>query len=360
MLKSLADNIKNIRIEDLVKLFMQYPKFINSQNNVSILPSMIENSEHVKNSEFAILTEKYILSIHSTKERSRSRNMQIHHDNNNFITMKYELTQLKKILDNKQDLHIKSVSFSGGGYNCMYHVGVIKYIFENSLLFKDTIYLGASGGAGIAALVLCYEHDHNRFNILQYLLDFVINMKNRNLKLHDQIEEYSNLIINLITEDRFDLYIKNTNRCHISVTNISNIIPKNEIKSFFSSYKQFTDTLRASACIPILLDNKIRTIDNKQYLDGGLSNNIPIIDSNTIRISCIYYPLLNADIFPKHTRDITHCFIPPDRSYIISMYDQGYDDILTLLIDKKEAFTVKYEDDKLNTLISDFINDPDF
>ena len=50
-----------------------------------------------------------------------------------------------KVLPNKCN---ESISFSGGGYTCAYHLGVLKYIFENNEIFKNTICLGASGGAG--------------------------------------------------------------------------------------------------------------------------------------------------------------------------------------------------------------------
>jgi predicted acylesterase/phospholipase RssA len=163
---------------------------------------------------------------------------------------------------------MNSISFSSGGYNCVYHIGVVKYIFENPEIFNKTKYIGCSGGAGICALILCFESDPDRFNILNKIIDEVIQMKEKNIKFIDQLNYYSEILIKHITREKFDLYIKDSDRCNISISNPYAInwfklSLKNEIITKFKTYEQFIDTLKASACIPILLDNQIRKIDGK-------------------------------------------------------------------------------------------------
>ena len=262
--------------------------------------------------------------------------------------------------ENKNKLTIDSMSFSGGGYNCMYHMGVVKYIFENLNLFKDTKYLGASGGAGVIGMLLCFENDPERFTILNEAIEDVIGMKQLNLSLRDQVKVYSSNLMKHITRERFDRYIKNSNRCHISVTDVTGIVPYNTIKTNFSSYEQFIDTIKASACVPVVLDDRIRVVDNRSYLDGGLSNNLPCLDDKTIRISCLNYPLLVADIYPKIIFDMKHCFVPPDRNYILNMHDLGYNDIELYMRDKKSKLIAFEKESEFNKCITDIINNPAF
>lgn len=266
----------------------------------------------------------------------------------------------------KKDITIDSISFSGGGYNCVYHLGVIRYIFDNIDLFKGTKYLGASGGAGIISIILCYEKDPDRMYVLDTILKEIMGLNNANLRLYEQVEKYSSIVETYITEDKFNANIKDTDRCHISVTDITGYlsgylpIPKNSVKTDFKTYKQFMDTLKASACIPFILDNKVRTIDDGRYLDGGLSNNLPTLDEKTVRISCLNYPFLRADLYPEKICKLSHAFIAPDKDYILNMHDLGYIDMENYMHEKQKYLESTNDDKKLNTLITNIIDDPHF
>jgi hypothetical protein len=411
----IGDSLKNIRIEDLTKIFTQDPRTNQQiqQKNIQLMqhinlstyiycdtnilpmndlisPEMIDmnllisennkkednvtNRNHINKLQISErrLNEEYLLSIHSTNMRSRRR---LHvRGSDNVVTLnrktidmiesklcsdKRAISVLNDI-NNKNKLALDSISFSGGGYNCMYHMGVVKYIFENPTLFKDTKYLAASGGVSVAALVLCFENDPDKFKVLREIIEFVIDIRFKNLKLNKQVDEYSNKVFQYISNEKFNMYILNSDRCHISVTNVTYIIPQNEIKTKFTSYSQFMDTLKASACIPILLDNKIRTIDGNSYLDGGLSNNLPVIDENTLKISCLNYPFLNAHLYPKYVCDIAYSFTPPDENYIMNMHDQGYNDIEQYMRDRFIRLQKVNSDNDLNDCINKLIDDPTF
>lgn len=229
------------------------------------------------------------------------------------------------------DLHNGSISFSGGGYNCIYHMGIVKYIFEHNELFTNTTYLGASGGAGVAVFTLCYQDDPNRMKILKFVIDKIIEMESSAKSLSDQVDQYTNILLEFIDQDRFNLRVKGQNRLMISLTDVSSVVPKNKIINEFRDLQYLESVIRASACVPILLDNKIRKVDEVSYLDGGFTNNLPIRDENTIRISCIGYPGIRAEIKPSKFLDIKSCFMHPGETELHNVMAQGYIDMVEYL-----------------------------
>lgn len=53
-----------------------------------------------------------------------------------------------------------SICFAGGGYMCIYQLGVVKYIKHNQSLFKNYDFYGASCGSAIAMIArLCIVDD---------------------------------------------------------------------------------------------------------------------------------------------------------------------------------------------------------
>ena len=266
----------------------------------------------------------------------------------------------KKHAKKTETMPYNSISFSGGGYNCIYHIGVVKYIFENHNLFRKMKYLGASGGAGISGIILCYENNNNKIKILNNIICEIIEMVSLNLPSYKQVEYYCTIMIKYITEELFNKYIKDTDRCQISVTDITYIIPHNVIKTNFKTYAQYKKFLRASASIPIILDNKIPKIGNRYFMDGGLTNNIPILDERTLKIACINYPIMNADIYPKYICKLIYTIIPPPKKYILDMFDLGYSDIEKYLSKYKHVANIITEENRLNNIISDIINVNDF
>lgn len=374
-------NNNNIN-SNLIRLNMIKPNMINVDDIISINNNIIDNAcdsdNDINNNIINAIVDAIIGDInidtnigtnintndYMNVNMNMNMNINIDMDNNIDNDIKINTHDVFSNKDNNTYMNKKlsptSISFSGGGYNCVYHMGVIQYIFKNPELFQETKFLGASGGAGIIAILLCFENDPNRQKILREIIEFVISLKGRNLKLHKQVEEYSKTLLSYVTEERFNKYIKNSDRCHISVTNITYFVPKNEIMTKFSSYEQFMDVLKATASVPILLDNKIRTIGTNKYIDGGLSNNIPILDKTTLKISCLNYPTLNADLYPKYQCAIIHCFIAPDKNYIMNMHDQGLSDIERYMKPNYIKFQNLRKENELNKCVTNIISSPEY
>lgn len=245
---------------------------------------------------------------------------------------------------------IESISFSGGGYNCVYHLGVMKYIFENNDMFHETIYLGASAGAGIATLILAFFDHPDRMNIFEEIVIKIKNIK-KNIKYNftDQTEIYTNILIDIIKKDE-DHACKNilrSNKLHISVTNISNIIPTNKIMTNFVNMKSVEDAIRASACIPFIFDNKFRNCDKMICIDGGFTNNLPSLNGSTIKINCNNFIVpkihMDADIKPNRYVSLFNCFLHPGDLKINSLIRIGYSDFEEYI--SRKYIDKKFEDD---------------
>src|SRR5579872_3762225 len=86
--------------------------------------------------------------------------------------------------------NVHSISFSGGGYNCVYQLAIVMYIFKHSWLFRDTIYLGTSGGAGMGGIILAYIDDPHRFQIIDSIRNDIIELNKVGIKADQQIENY--------------------------------------------------------------------------------------------------------------------------------------------------------------------------
>lgn len=187
---------------------------------------------------------------------------------------------------------IKNIVFSGGSLKGFCFVGVLKFLEENNKLDNITSIAGTSVGACVALL----------FNIGYTSDELSTIFLNINIEEHRDID-YENLfdiintygldkgnniikIFKIILKKKYDenitfneLYEKTKKKLYIVGTCL------NDMETIYYSYKTFPDmkildALRISFSIPFLFEPII--IDNKYYVDGGLTNNyaINLFDNN--------------------------------------------------------------------------------
>ncbi|CAG5133883.1 unnamed protein product [Candidula unifasciata] len=138
----------------------------------------------------------------------------------------------------------------------------------------------------------------------------------------------------------------------VSVTNTDT--KKNELISDFSSRNELIEVLVSSCYVPIYAGVKPATIRGKKYIDGGLSNNMPIFETGrTITVSPFDG---TSDIGPKagqeaekkahliniqnqdiqvsvnNTRKSTQAFFPPKRQSLEEYFVKGRYDASRFLI----------------------------
>lgn len=335
----------------------------NNMSQIIISSDFDENNGH-DDDNLKDLDIDHILIIHSGNEKinrkeDMKRSIKINYRSliDQDIENSYETINILQNIYDKESMIIESISFSGGGYNCAYHLGVIKYIFENHDFFKTTVYLGASGGASVIGLILCYEKDPNSSAVLNNVINEIASIHELNLKMYEQVNKYVQILKRYITEEKFDQYIKGSNRYNISVTDVTNYIPHNVIIKQFDSYTHYIDIIRASACIPFVLDNTIRKVKENKYIDGGLSNNMPILNKNTIKISCLKYPFMKADLYPSESVNIGYAFIPPPKKYVLNMFKLGYCDMNRYMNHQNNRYINKKNDIEFDMYIHDIMND---
>ena len=161
----------------------------------------------------------------------------------------------------------------GGALRGIYTAGVIDYLLENNFNF-DTV-IGVSAGALFGcnyiskqkgrALRYNLKYRHNKNYMGFYSLITTGNIMNEKFCFDD-------LVNNL---DKFDYDTFNNNK-----TNFYAVV--SNLETGRAEYKKITNMkdkkqieyLRASGSMPII--SKIVNIDNNKYLDGGMTDSIPV------------------------------------------------------------------------------------
>ncbi|XP_012279636.1 patatin-like phospholipase domain-containing protein 2 isoform X2 [Orussus abietinus] len=187
-----------------------------------------------------------------------------------------------------------NLSFAGCGFLGIYHVGVavcFKKYAPHLLLDKIS---GASAGAIAACCLLC---DLPLGEITSNVLHLAREARQRALGPFSPSFNVQDILLqNLQHFLPADAHLRVNGKLHISLTRVYD--GKNVIVSRFTSKEDLLQALLASSFIPLfsgLLPPKYHGV---RYMDGGFSDNLPILDENTITIN----PFCGeSDICPRDT-----------------------------------------------------------
>jgi len=239
-----------------------------------------------------------------------------------------------------------NVSFSGCGFLGIYHVGVASCLKTYAPQLYINKVSGASAGS-MAALALMADLP------LGEMTSQVLKIATEARKL--TLGPFSpSFNINKILADGLsdvlpdNVHLKLNGKLHVSLTKVYD--GKNLIANQFSSKQEVIDVILASAFIPIFsgwLPPRYRGI---RVIDGGYSDNLPILDSNTVTVS----PFCgNSDICPQDDYILTvlqiqvagtsiemskdnlirlsRVLLPPDPEVLSRYCKQGFEDALRFL-----------------------------
>lgn len=161
----------------------------------------------------------------------------------------------------------------GGGMRGIYTAGVLDYFLEREIEFDYTI--GVSAGAVNAASFLSKQKERTKNVLLNFTGD------SRYMGIGNLIREGNffgtdfayNQIPNKLIPFDYDKFFSTKTLFQIGVTNCSTGKIEYFEKSSFNK-ESIMDVVRASGSLPFL--SKMVEINGKQYLDGGISDSIPI------------------------------------------------------------------------------------
>ena len=234
-----------------------------------------------------------------------------------------------------------AIVFAGGGTKGSYQVGVIKALKE--LKIKIVAVSGASIGSINGALLVQGDEDKLESIYGNIRMQDVLKISDKRKITDDNIfnpknaikllEEYisskgiSNEPLRKILEDNINL-----DKIYNSKIDFGFITYDTKKKKGVELYKEkiprdkMIDYLLASSCFPIFKPQKI---GNNEYLDGGLSNNMPIsllLDKGYKNI--ILIDVMGIGVIRRNTsKDTTFKVIKPDEE-TIGLFDFNHDNIV--------------------------------
>ncbi len=196
-----------------------------------------------------------------------------------------------------------SISFSGCAWHVAYHFGVTTQI-QKYFDTKQIKFLGASSGAMCAAVAACDIDGNEAF---QFLHEAASQWQHRRIGPFGNMSKIINDAFEKLTPTSLpdDLY----SRLFISVTELptfrNKLLPDRPLADRAELFK----IIRASTYIPLYYE-KPAMYKGRAYIDGGLTNNQPILDRSTIKISPYKTETRAVDLHPNYHAPYTDALFP--------------------------------------------------
>ncbi|XP_013421717.1 patatin-like phospholipase domain-containing protein 2 [Lingula anatina] len=241
-----------------------------------------------------------------------------------------------------------NISFSGCGFLGIYHVGVAScFRVHAPHLISDPDFkvLGASAGA-LAAV--CLVTNCPLGEVTSYWLRITSKARARALgPLHPSFHLVRLLKDGLNTILPANAYEICTNKVYISMTRVSD--RANVTVSQFESNEELIEALLCSAHIPFYSGLLPPSFKGVRYVDGVLTDNLPVFDENTVTVSpfcgetdiCpddnsanfLHINLANTSLqcSSNNLYRISRSLFPPHPEVLSEMCRQGFDDALKYL-----------------------------
>lgn len=237
-------------------------------------------------------------------------------------------------------------SFAGCGFLGIYHVGVASCLKQHAPhLVKNCQFAGASAGALVACCLIC---DCCLGDCTTFTLRLATKARSYSIgPLHPNFK-----VANILRDAMREVLPDNAHelasgRLFISFTRVSD--RKNVVVSEYNTKEELIQALLCSAHVPLYSGLVPPSYRGVRYVDGGLSDNIPAINEETISVS----PFAGeSDICPKDdSANTLHIYLantsmqftmgnlyrmsralfPPHPEILSDMCQQGFDDCLKYL-----------------------------
>ncbi|XP_012230680.1 1-acylglycerol-3-phosphate O-acyltransferase Pnpla3 isoform X2 [Linepithema humile] len=238
-----------------------------------------------------------------------------------------------------------NLSFAGCGFLGIYHVGVavcFKKYAPHLLLNKIS---GASAGAIAACCLLCDlplgEITSNVMRVVREARQYALGPFSPSCNIQSILLEG----LQKFLPD--DAHIRVNGKLHISLTRVYD--GKNVIVSQFNSKEDLLQALMATSFVPFFSGLLPPRFHGIRYMDGGFSDNLPMLDENTVTISpfcgesdicprdissqLFHINLANTsiEVSRQNIYRFTKILFPPNPEILSNMCKQGFDDALRFL-----------------------------
>ncbi|CAH0396988.1 unnamed protein product [Chilo suppressalis] len=238
-----------------------------------------------------------------------------------------------------------NLSFAGCGFLGIYHVGVavcFKKYAPHLLLGKLS---GASFGALSACCLLC---DLPIGEITSDVLRVVGEARAGSLGPFSPSFSIQNVLLEGMEKYLpHDVHKKVSGKLHISLTRVYD--GQNVIVSEYPTREDLLQALLASCFVPVFSGLLPPRFHGIRYMDGGFSDNLPVLDENTITVSpfcgesdicprdlssqLFHVNVANTSIelSKQNINRFARILFPPKPEVLSNMCKQGFDDALRFL-----------------------------
>jgi hypothetical protein len=210
------------------------------------------------------------------------------------------------------------MSFAGGSWNVVYHIGILRYLQDDSGFdLSQWQFLGASSGCIPAVAAAC---DIPWQEVKQSYDRLASNARASRTGPMFKMSKWQNEAIEYSFNKRPNVYRKAQRRLHLCV---SHFPPKSyQLVNEFENNSHLQSIMLGSFFIPFYSTQMVK-YRGRLCLDGSFSNNKPTLSTNTITASAVD---TTASIHPKDPYEPLSGFRPRDPSLAWKMYQKGYSD----------------------------------
>ncbi|NXN91912.1 PLPL4 protein, partial [Rhinopomastus cyanomelas] len=243
-----------------------------------------------------------------------------------------------------------SVSFAACGFLGIYHLGAAAALCRHGkkLLKVVKAFAGASAGSLAAAVLLAVPDNIEKCKDFAY--GFAEEVRKLNFGAvtpgYDFMKTLREGIESILPSNAHEIA---DNRLYVSVTNTKN--GENCLVSNFASREDLIKVLLASSYIPLYAGMKPVEYKGEKWIDGGLTNGLPILPfGRTVTVSpfsgrldiCpqdkgrvdLYVKLAKQDLMLSVANlvRLNQALFPPNREKMELLYQNGFDDAVCFLL----------------------------
>lgn len=243
-----------------------------------------------------------------------------------------------------------NLSFSACGFLGIYHLGAASALCRHGqkLLRDVKAFAGASAGSLVASVLLTAPEKIEECNAFTYTFAEEIRRQSFGAVTpgYDFMARLRSGVESILPPNAHELA---HNRLHVSITNTQT--RENSLVSTFPSREDLIKVLLASSFVPIYAGLKPVDYNGQKWMDGGLTNSLPILPGGrTVTVSPFSGRL---DISPQDTGQLdlyvsianqhitlslanlvrlNQALFPPSKRKMESLYQRGFDDAIQFLL----------------------------